>query len=82
MEMPAAVGAHIAVAGEELAVGQAGLEVKRVDAGYALGADDAVDGNHRLLTRDGVVPAPEPGDLGAGLPAHLSSGVVNHRLFE
>lgn len=82
VETPTAVGAHIAVAGKELAVGQAGLELERVDAGHPLGADDAVDGDHRLLTRYGVVPAPEPGNLAAGLPAHFPGGVMNHRLFE
>lgn len=82
VEMPAAICTHIAVARKQLAVGQAGLEVERIDAGHALGANDAVDGDHRLLTRDGVVPAPEPGDLGAGFPAHLTGGVMNHRLFE
>jgi hypothetical protein len=65
VEMAAAVGADIAVAGEQLAVGQAGLEVKRVDVGHALGADDAVDRDHRLLARDGVVAAVEHRHLAA-----------------
>ena len=82
VKVPAAVGTHIAVAGKELAVGQAGLELERIDAGHALGADDAVDSDHRLLTRDGVVPAPEPGNLGTRFPAHFPGGVMNDRLLQ
>ena len=51
VEMLAAVGAHVAVAGKQLAVGERGAQVKRVDAGHALGADDGVDGDDRLKAR-------------------------------
>ena len=39
--LAAAVGADVAVAGKELAIGEARLEIKGVDIGNALGADDA-----------------------------------------
>ena len=81
-EMVAAIGADVAVAGEELGVGQARAQVKGVDIGHALGADDAVDRDDGLCTRDGVVPAMEHRDLLAHFPADLVSGIVQHRLFE
>jgi len=37
MEVPAAVGAHIAVADEQLGIGQARAQVEGVDAGHAIG---------------------------------------------
>jgi hypothetical protein len=78
----AAVGADVAVAREQLAVGQAGTQVEGVDVGHAAGADDAVDRDDRLLTRDGVVPAAEDSNLLPGFPAHLLGGVVDHRLLQ
>ena len=81
-EVVAAVGAHIAVTKEKLAVGQAGLELKRVDFGHALGADDAVDRDDRLLACDGVGAAMENCNLAARFPANIAGCVVDHRLFE
>ena len=43
MEVVAAVSADVAIAAEELVVGQARFQIKRVDVGHALGADDAID---------------------------------------
>lgn len=63
VEMAAAVGAHIAVADEELGVGQAGAQVEGVDVGHTARADDAVDLDDGLAARGSVVPAVEHGDL-------------------
>jgi hypothetical protein len=41
--------------------------------GTPLGADDAVDRDDRLLTRDGVVPAAEHGNFLPDFPAHLDA---------
>ena len=43
VEFVAAVGANVAVTGKQFAVGQAGFELKGIDFGHALGANDAVD---------------------------------------
>jgi hypothetical protein len=82
MEVLAAVGADIAVARKEFAVGQAWLEIEGVDAGHALRADDAVDGDERLLARHGVVAAPEQRHLRAHLPTHLTGSVVEYGLLK
>jgi len=82
MEMVAAVGADVAVAGEKLAVGQARLEVEGVDVGHAAGADDAVDGDDGLLAGGGIVAAAEHGDLPTRLPAHFVRRVVDDRLLQ
>jgi hypothetical protein len=63
-EKIAAVGADVAVAREQLAVGQAGAQIEGVDVGHAAGADDAVDRDDRLLAGDGVVSTAEHGNLG------------------
>ena len=78
----AAVGAEVAVARKQLAVGQAWLQVEGVDAGHALGADDAVDRDDRLLACDGVGAAMENCNLAARFPANIAGCVVNHRLFK
>ena len=82
METPAAVCADVAVADEELAVGQTGAQVKRIDLGHAPGADDAVDPDDRLQPRHCVMAAAKHRHLAAGLPAHLAGGVVHHRLLQ
>ena len=82
MKMPAAVGADIAIAGKELAVGQARTQIKRVDIGHAPGADDAIDPDHRLQAGDGIVAAAKDGDLAAGLPAHFACCVIDDRLLK
>ena len=55
VKVVAAVRAHVAVAREKLAVGEARAQIKRVDARHTARADDAVDGDDRLLAGDGVV---------------------------
>ena len=82
VEMVAAVGTHIAVAGEEFGVCEAGPQVKRVDVWHTPGADDAVAGDDGLHPRDRVVPAMEHRDLGTKLPAHVLRGIVDHSVFE
>ena len=77
-----AIRADVAIPGEQLAVGQARLEVEGIDVGHALGANDAVDGDDRLLAGLGVMPAMEYGDLAPGLPAHLIRRVVDHGLLK
>ena len=42
VKMAAAIGAYIAVAHEQLAIGQPWAQIKGVDIGHATGADDAV----------------------------------------
>jgi hypothetical protein len=79
---PAAVGAQVAVAGKQLAVGEAGLERMRVDARNAFGADDAVDVDHRLLAGVRVMAPTEHRDLRARFPADLIGGVVQHGLLQ
>ena len=71
-EVITTVGTQVAVARKQLAVGQARLEVEGVDVGYATGADDAVNANHRLQAGDGIVAAAKDGDLATGLPTHFA----------
>ena len=78
----AAVGADVAVAGEQLAVGEAGLQFEGIDVRHALGADDAVDRDDRLPAAVGVDASPEHGHLRACLPAHLVGGIVQHGLLQ
>jgi enoyl-CoA hydratase/carnithine racemase len=82
VEMPAAVGADVAVPRKKLAVGKPRALGKGVNARHALGADDAVDGNLRLLARDGVVSPAEHSHLRAHLPADFVRCIVDDRLFE
>ncbi|MNG16618.1 hypothetical protein D3C84_1005490 [compost metagenome] len=82
VEMAAAVGADVAVAREQLAVGQARTLREGIDARHALGADDAVDRDLRLLARDRVMAATEHGHLCAHFPADFVRRVVDHRLFQ
>ena len=56
VELVAAIGADIAVTGEQLAVGEPGLQMKRIDVGHALGANDAVDGDDGLHAGERVMP--------------------------
>jgi hypothetical protein len=81
MKMPTAVGADVAVAHEEFAVGEARAQVKGVDAGHAFGADDRADVNDALLAGDGVVPAAKRGYALTHLPTHLIGSVVDDRLL-
>ena len=81
-KMITTVGADIAVTRKQLAVGQAGAQVERVNIGHALGADDAVDGDDRLFAGTGIVAAMKNSDLAPGLPAYLARRVVNHGLFK
>jgi len=82
MESATAIGAHTAVSRKQFGIGQARTQIKRVDAGHTLGADDAVDGDHRLLARDGVVAPAKNGHLTACFPADIVSGVMGHRLLQ
>ncbi len=82
MEVIPAVRADVAVAAEELVVGQPRLQIKRVDVGHTLGADDAVDRDDGLLPRDGIGAAMKHRHLAARFPAHLVGRVVNDRLFQ
>ena len=79
--MPAAVGADIAIALEQLGVGEAGLQVKRIDVGYAARTDDAADGDLRLQAGLRVVPAAKQRNLRAQLPAHLAASVMGDCLL-
>jgi hypothetical protein len=81
MEMAAAISANVAVTHEELAVGQAGAQVKRVDARHTFRADDGADVNDALLAGDGVVTAAKGGNALAHFPTHLVGSVVDHRLL-
>ena len=81
-KMVATVGAQVAVAGKQLAVGDGGAQIERVDVGHTVGADDGVDRDQRLLAGDGVVSAMEHRHLHAHFPAHLIGCVVKHSLFE
>ena len=71
MKMRATVGTHIAITSEQFDVGQPWLQIKRVDVGHTLGADDAIDIDYGLVARDGVVAAMKGGHLRAHLPTHL-----------
>ena len=82
VEGVAAVGAQVAVAGKQLAVGEPGAQLEGVDVGDALRPDDAVDMDDRLLPGTGIVSAPKHGHGQACLPAHLIGGVVDHSLLQ
>lgn len=82
VEMPAAVSTDVAVAREQLAVGEPRALGEGIDARHALGADDAVDRDLRLLAGDGIVAATEHGHLRAHLPADFVRCIVDDRLFE
>ena len=82
MKMLAAVRAHIAVTHKQLAVGQAGFQLKRVDLRHALGANDAVDGDDGLIARDGVVTAMKSCYASAHFPPHFIRCIVEHRFLQ
>ena len=82
VEQPAAIGADVAVARKQLAVGEARLQLEGIDVRHALGADDAVDPDDRLLAAMRIDAAAEHGDIGPGLPANLVGGVVQHGLLQ
>ena len=82
MKMLAAVGAHIAVTHKQLAVGQAGFQLKRVDLRHALGSNDAVDGDDGLLARHGVVTAMKSCYARTHLPPHFVRCIVQHRFLQ
>ncbi len=77
----AAIGADVAITHEEFAVGEAGAQVKGVDAGHAFGANDGADVNDALLAGDGIVAAMKCGHTFAHFPTHLIGSVVDHRLL-
>ncbi|MDT4870624.1 hypothetical protein FQZ97_1057090 [compost metagenome] len=81
-EMFTTVGAHIAITRKQLAVGQRGPQVERVDARHALGADDRVHVDDGLASGDRVVSAMKHRDLGPHLPAHFIRRVVQHGFFQ
>jgi hypothetical protein len=82
VEVPAAVAAQAAIARKQFAVGERGSQVKGVDAWNALGADDGVDGDDGLATRDRVVSTVKHRHLGAHFPAHFIRRVMQHGFFE
>ncbi len=82
MEMVAAIGADVAVTGKKLAICQAWLEIEGVDVGNTPRANDAVDRDDGLLTRNCIVATMEHRDFTTGFPAHLARGVMNHRLLK
>ena len=82
VEIVAAIRADVAVTGKQFAVGQTRFQFKGIDARHAFGANDAVDGDERLLARDGVVATVVDGDFNTGFPAHLVGRIVGHGLFE
>lgn len=82
MEVVAAVSTNVAVAAEELVVGQARFQIKRVDVGHTLGTDDAVDRDDRLLARDGIGAAMKHRHLAARFPAYFVGRVVEDRFFQ
>ena len=82
MKMLATVRAYIAVAYKQLAIGQAGLEFKRVDFGHTLGANDAVDGDDGLVASNSVVTTMKSCHTCTHLPAHLLRCVVQNGFFK
>ena len=82
MKMHTAVGAYIAVSRKQLDIGQTRLQVKRVDIGYPLGANNAVDGNDGLITCDRIVPAVKGCNMGTHFPAHFIRRVMQNGFFE
>ena len=82
MKMAAAIRAHIAVTHKQLAVGQARFEFKRVDFWHALGANDAVDGNDRLVARDGIVTTVKCRHARTHFPTHLIRCVMQYGFFQ
>jgi hypothetical protein len=77
-----AVGAEIAVAREQLAIGKPWLHIKRADIGHALGADDAVDRDDGLLAREDVMATVKRDNARPHLPAHFIGRVMQHGLFK
>ncbi len=82
LKMLTTIRANIAIAGKQLAIGQAGLELEWVDVGHAPGADDARYRDDGLFARDRVVTTTKDSHFLAHFPTHLVGGVVNHRLFQ
>ncbi len=82
MKMLTTIGANIAVASKQFDIGQPRLQVERIDVGYALGANNAVDMDDGLVSRDGIVTAVKGGHLSAHFPAHLVRSVVQHSFFQ
>ena len=82
MKMIAAIRTDVTVSGEEFAIGQPRLHLKRVDLGHTTGADDAVHGDDGLHARDGIVPTVVNSHLPTRLPADVFAGIVNHRFFQ
>ena len=71
VEMLTAVGTHVAVPVEQLAIGQTRAEIERVDIGHTTGADDAVNADDGLQARYRVMAAVEHSYFAARLPAHI-----------
>jgi hypothetical protein len=82
MKVFAAISTNITIAGKQLAIGQAGLQVEWIDIRDTLGADDAVDRNNGLLAGYGIVPAMEHRDFATRFPSHLAGSVMNYGLLD
>ena len=78
----AAVGADIAVAGEQLVIRQTRAKRKGIDTGYATRANDAVDDDDGLFTGQRVVATAKNCHLGPHFPAHFLRRIMNHGLFK
>jgi len=81
-EQAPTIGTDISVSGKEFGVGEPGLQFKGVDIGHTTGANDAVDLNDRLLSRDGVVATPKNRHSRARLPPHLLRRIMYDRLLK
>ena len=82
MKSLAAISTHVAIANEQFAVGQAGPEFERIDAMNAAGANDAVDLDDGLLSRDGIVTTVKNSNFLARFPADIFGCVIDHSLFQ
>ena len=81
-EMATAVGAHIAVPGKQLVVGEPRAQVERVNFGHTTRANDAIDPNNGLQAGHGIVSAMENCHFTPGLPAHFARRVMGDRLLQ
>jgi len=81
-EQAPTVSAHVSVSGKELAVVQSWAKRKGTDAGDPSRANDAVDLDDGLKSRERVVPATKDGNLRARLPANVVGSIMGHGLLE
>ena len=82
MKSLAAISTHIAISNEQFAIGQAGAEFERIDAMNAAGANDAVDLDDGLLSRDGIVATVKNSNFLTRFPADIFGCVIDHSLFQ